>query len=541
MFKFFEAYMPECWDGLVRRGFIRKNSGVRFCQNKMLDDGKKFNLLAAKGTPLYNMIRETGMPLYIDRLLGGCYIDDYRYDQALLNVYREMLGNNFYGFQLHEWISNLRNDLMETLSDCDDWTSEGIEAHIFRKYPFKNLLLAAMTSEQIARIGRPESAADFYSAVCELFKWRYDEVHDLISCDSFALAYKLELDGGARSVMPEVGAQTPDSRLQISYASGISRSFGREFGVYYEPWGGSPFSTCCYQRDGLNEWNIVSASDFPFERQGPTGGSSRSLQKRILQYAYLSGAGFVSEEWGMCNTFYDWDSFEVSPYGKVKLDFHSFTDRYPDPGLKLAPVAVVLPSKLTVLESSAIYDEPGCFGGFPLPGAEAEKLDRIKADIARLFCSKSEMLGDETPLINSDMPDAVTMIHADAPDVDSYDYLVDLTGDPAFAKAHRNIISIDEVRSVLASSLPCFVEGSCHWMVNSRDDGGYYLAVWNHDGVIRSVEHGESVLPEASVAVRLTLKDGRALRKLEGGAKVSCDYGIYTLEIPGGDWFFGQF
>ena len=101
MFKFFEAYMPECWDGLVKRGFIRKNSGIRFCQNIQLDDNKKFNSLAAEGTPLFNLVKETGMPFYIDRLQGGVYIDEYRYDQALLEKYRDMLGEKFYGFQLH--------------------------------------------------------------------------------------------------------------------------------------------------------------------------------------------------------------------------------------------------------------------------------------------------------------------------------------------------------------------------------------------------------------------------------------------------------
>ena len=151
------------------------------------------------------------------------------------------------------------------------------------------------------------------------------------------------------------------------------------------------------------------------------------------------------------------------------------------------------------------------------------------------------MLGRETSLINSDMPDAVTMVHADAPDLDRYEYLVDLTCDPAFAKAHSNLISVDEVKAVLAASLPCNVEGDCHWMVNRKADGGHYIAIWNHDGVTRSVEHGESVMPEATVAVRLTLKDGRTLSKLEGSANVSLNDGVYTIEIPGGDWFFGEF
>lgn len=31
--------------------------------------------------------------------------------------------------------------------------------------------------------------------------------------------------------------------------------------------------------------------------------------------------GTKSEEWVMCNTFYNWKDFELTPYGKIKLDF----------------------------------------------------------------------------------------------------------------------------------------------------------------------------------------------------------------------------
>lgn len=85
---------------------------------------------------------------------------------------------------------------------------------------------------------------------------------------------------------------------------------------------------CNYNADGENELNI-HGGEFPFESAGSNGGSSRSLQKRLLIYAYLAGAEFVGEEWGGYNTFYDLKDFTLSPYGKTKRLFLRFAEKYP--------------------------------------------------------------------------------------------------------------------------------------------------------------------------------------------------------------------
>ena len=104
-----------------------------------------------------------------------------------------------------------------------------------------------------------------------------------------------------------------------------------------------------------NEWAIGEKSDFPFRPVGPNGGSSRSLQKRVFLYAYLNNAQFISEEWGLYNTFYDCDNFVLSPYGETKKEFLDFVDKYQDIGEKLAPVAAVLPENIPVFNNC--YDE----------------------------------------------------------------------------------------------------------------------------------------------------------------------------------------
>ena len=92
---------------------------------------------------------------------------------------------------------------------------------------------------------------------------------------------------------------------------------------------------------------------------GENDGSSRSLQKRIHLYSYFSGAQFMSEEWGGCNTFCNWDDFEISEYGRVKLDFLKLIRKYPQEyiGTMYTPVAVVLLEDVKVLTVFWDYNE----------------------------------------------------------------------------------------------------------------------------------------------------------------------------------------
>ena len=80
---------------------IDEFAGVRFCQSPLLPE-RKFNELAKKGGKLFKLISDNNYPWYIDRLQGGGYIDEYQYNTELI----DSLGN-FYGFQMHEWISNI--------------------------------------------------------------------------------------------------------------------------------------------------------------------------------------------------------------------------------------------------------------------------------------------------------------------------------------------------------------------------------------------------------------------------------------------------
>lgn len=534
MFRFIHGYLPGVWEAQVRAGLVGENDGIRFCQNIMLRDELKFNRLAAKGSDLYKILSARKCPFYIDRIQGGVYIDEYPYDGALLAEYKEMLGDNFWGFQMHEWMSNYRHDACVKLGELSEqeWTKEGIEAEIRQQYPFPYLMLESMTVKEMADAGKPKTVADFYNNITSIYKKRL-QTGELIPADSGFLAYAFEISAGAKRLMPEVGAQTPDARVQICYARGMTRKAGRSFGVYYEPWGGEPLSACCYHKDGKNEWGIGESADFPFETQGPNGGSSRSLQRRIFLYAYLSGASFVSEEWGLCNVFYDWRNYELSPYGEVKKEFLDFTRKYTDVGDKLTPIAAVLPKDLMVLDN--LYeDEMYC--GFPL---KSEELARVKRGVRAIFAQSLPMCGSETTCLkNSAIPDALDLLNQEEALLANYQYLIDLTCDPAFSLRHKNLCTMEDIPCLLRKELPCYVEGTAHWLVNECAAGGYYLTIFNHSGIERTVAGGERELPEGAVTVSISVKDGLSANICEGNGTLSLREGGYCATIPAGGWLF---
>lgn len=538
MFVFFHGYSPDTWDAMLRSGLVGDNDGIRFQQSIDLPEELKFNALAKKGGKLYSIIKERNCPLLIDRLQGGCYIDEYVYDAELLAEYRNLLGDRFFGFQMHEWLSNYRSDANKKLAElsADEWNEENIKRVIFEKFPFKNLFLECMTLEEMASAGKPLTAEQFYDNMTSIYKKR-QKIEELVPCDSAFLAYQFELSCGTRRLMPEVGAQTPDTRLQICYARGMTRREGKSFGVYYEPWGGEPFSACAYN-GAKNEWNFGN-DDFPFETYGPNGGSSRSLQKRIFLYGYLSGAEFISEEWGLYNTFLEGTNNEqLSPYGLVKKEFLDFVRKYDDIGDKLTPIAAVLPEELMVLDKC---DEQNSIFGYEINN---KRLSSIKQGVAEIFASSVPMLGSEREkrsLKNSDMPDAIDLLNRDDAMLCKYDYLVDLTFGSDLKDKFTNLCEAKDIPALLRKLLPVDVDGGLHWMVNECKSGGYYLTVFNHSGVERSVAEGEYTLPEAEKTVSLSFKNDPSPALLEGDGRLSLENGTYRLTVPAGGFAFIKF
>ena len=541
MFHYLHSYMPETWEAQVKCGLINENAGIRYSQSIDIPEELKFNNLAARGGALYELVRQLRCPFYIDRLQGGCYIEDYPYDMSLVQAYREMLGDNFWGFQMHEWMSNYRNDLRKLeRGNCPEWTEKAITETIHQMYKMPHVFLEAMNAKEFAESGNPTTLEAFIKNSEELFAKRQRYTDGMVlPCDSGFLAYPLELRMSAKRFMPEIGAQTADARIQVAYARGMAKACGVPFGTYYEPWGGSPFSSCCYHREGKNEWNI-GGDNFPFETMGDNGGSSRSLQQRLHLYSYMAGASFMAEEWGMCNTFYDWNDFELSPYGIVKRDFIRFTERYPDIGQPITPIAVALPKEFPAFQLNAFDSEE--YLGYPVEESLRVKLVAMRKGVRRLFCESGPMVGTETKTLrNCILPDALDLVQEDVLKANQYQYIVDLTGSESVQKKYADrICDITQVQKLLDESLPCVMRGNAMKQLTCRKDGTVFVMLTNNSGVERTVANGEKQIPSAAETVTVRVRDGRPLHALEGDSTVSCADGVYHVRIPAGGWFFGR-
>ena len=80
--KFFHVYNDDCFKGLEKNGLINKDTGFKIQQCWSVPEHLLFNKFAAKGTRLYNMIREEKYPFYVDRLAGGATWYPYAYDKV---------------------------------------------------------------------------------------------------------------------------------------------------------------------------------------------------------------------------------------------------------------------------------------------------------------------------------------------------------------------------------------------------------------------------------------------------------------------------
>ena len=539
-FTFFHGYMPKVFEAQINAGLFKEGDGIRFCQSIDIPENLKFNNLAKIGGDLYNFLKENNCPMYIDRLQGGCFFEGYDYDMELVRAYREMLGEKFFGFQMHEWMSNFVSDIRKLVDGkCPEpWTEENITATLKRDFPYPHVFTEAASVKEFAEIGHITDWEKYLETMNALFLKRQKYTDGmLLPCDSGFLGFSLEFKNGAKRVMPEIGQGTKNTAVQFAYARGMANAYGKSYGAYYEPWGGEPFSVCNYQKDGFNEWNIDN-DGFPFKSAGGNGGSSRSLQKRMYFYSYMSGAEFISEEWGLCNTFYDWNDFELTPYGQVKKEFIDFTKQYKNIGKPITPVAVVIPKEIPVIDYLDSAD--GSYLSFQVDGDLRRKVDNMRNGLRRLFASGETFGNENERLVNLCLPDAFDIVNEDVYDDGKYAFAVNLTGDQSFEKKHK-CCSVDDLPEVFDKLLPCKVTGGLHHIVNKNSNNEYCLTVFNNTGIVRTVKDGEYSLKEAEKTVCVELKDGRKLSAIYGNFEIKETDGKYYITVPAGEMFIGKF
>ncbi len=560
--KFFHAYDDHFIKGLEKNGLLNKDSGLRIQQSYRFPNHIKFNEYAKKGSKFYNYIKETKTPMYVDRLCGGATWHDYKFDLELANDYREMLGDWFLGFQVHESGSNRRRSEWKGIirrmghkGPYDLEEMKKIMVHRFAKLPDGTPLHSITTDslEYYATKTYAETYPEFIEELKEMFQRRLDDTDDnVIPCDSYYLATKIQNDLGMRTFMPEVGAQIPLMRLAVAVARGMATCYNKTWGIYYECWREIPgdYIMPNYCLKGINERCLPKAEYI--SKYGENGGSSRLLQDRIYNHGYMSGCDYMSEEWGAYCSYQDCEEFTLSAYGKLKKEF---IDRTQALGYIKAniPFAIVLPQELSCIELPDIFTE-WKIGEHkttnlesPLSQEEIDFFGHVEDVLKLIFANADEVRGNEGfVLTNSRFGDLFDVIYDDTPDeaLKNYKYLIDATKEGNFLKkkgAEFNVIDSSDInklektlKDLEKEIMPCYVEG-LPYIVSKNEKGDDFLTIFNNEGNERDENVGDIIHHEADKTVRVVFKQTPNLETIYQSSKLEIkkiDDKTYDIFVP---------
>lgn len=577
--KFFHVYNEHAFEGLVKNGLLNKNSGFKIQHVFRLPEDMKFNRLAAKGTKLHHMIKEENIPFYVDRIAGGTTYHKYEFDKELIKEYENILGDWFLGFQLHETGTNLSGDWCKIINamghkgpyDIDKMRALLTNPHKLLPDGTALMDFSQGSAEEYAKRKYAETPEEYLEEMRDLFARRMSEVDGhILPCDSYHLMTKIQDEMGMKTFMPEVGCQILLMRLEVALARGMAKASRKTWGTYYECWrpdkNVKPSGYCmpCFNTDPFNEWYAkqdIYTDDFT--TYGENGGSSRLLQNRIYYYSLMSGADYLSEEWGLNCSYTDMQEFTLSPYGELKKAFIRDAENYQDVKAKI-PFAIVLPKAFSCVELGALLftHEIGVhraeYLGRPIDKEKQDYYGHVE-DVLKLFFARyGEVYGNEGHVItNSRFGDVADVIYEDASDeaLKHYEYLIDATkdGDFARAKAGKGLCILESkdveklavmMEKLIPELMPVMVSGLT-WVASVDNQNRNYLSIFNNEGNERSIYKGDTIHAEADRTVTVTFKKPVDLRVVKEGSRAvniqRVDDCTYNVEIPGTSFVIVQF
>ena len=565
--KFFHVYNDECYEGLVKNGLINEDTGFKLQHLFSIPEERKFNKYAAKGSRLYNLIKEGKYPFYVDRIAGGATYHHYDFDKELIEEYKNLLGEWFLGFQLHESASNVRASdltrLKKTYGHNGPYDAKTIREKIvstYAKTPDGTYLpnLSHGTPEEYDGRMFPSGYQEFCTDIERMFKLRMEQTGGMVlPCDSYYLFTKLQDELGMTTFMPEVGWQIAGMRIAVAISRGIAGYQNKLWGVYYETWIATAAGNCsmpCYNTDKNNEWYLTQETHpDDFTTFDDKGGSSRYLQQRIYYYSLMSGADYIAEEWGLNCSYTDMTTFELSPYGKLKKEF--ITDALGVHGVKMErPFAIVLPKDYQCVQIFNPFENfvPGKhrieYMRFPLSKSEQDYFGHIEDVLKFIFGRTDEIYGNEGHVMtNSAFGDWFDIIYEDAPEaiLSKYEYLVDVTPDGSYAKKagdkYKVIESSDfdkllaDIKTLVKEIFPVYVD-SLHWLISTDDKGRRFVSIFNNEGNEREPVHGDTIDRAADRRVKITFKEAADAKIFKSGmipaSLTRVDEKTYYADIP---------
>ena len=532
--KFFHVYNETCFEGLVKNGMINRDTGFKIQHCFAVPEAYQFNKLAAVGGRLYNLLRDTGAPFYVDRIAGGITYYPYRFDRSLIAAYRELLGDWFLGFQLHESASNRRVEWKRMMD------AMGTKGHFDARLLRQRLMSASAvtpdgehlvslshdTPEYYATRTYAETVEAFEAEIRDLFARRLaDTDNNILPCDSYYLFSRLQREMGMRTFMPEVGCQIPMTRVAAALARGTAKAAGRTWGEYYECWRAMPdgsYCMPCFNSEPVNEWYLTQQTHTDdFTSFGKNGGSSRLLQNRLYFHALMSGADYFSEEWGLNCSYTDMREFTLSEYGIVKKNFLRTAQTLR--GIRATiPFAVILPRDYPCVELPDIWELDGYRYGVHrdeymkcrLTPAQKSYYGHIEDVIKLIFGRVSEKPDSEAHVLtNSRFGDLFDILYADEKEeiLAQYDCLIDATAEDSFRSGPigsklKTLSSRDlglleqELRARVRAVMPCVCDG-LDWLVSTDEAGTRYLSIFNNEGNNRFLDRSDVLDHEADTCV----------------------------------------
>ncbi len=482
---------PRFLEGLRRHGFP-SDHGLRLLNTGFVTTpfGQRWT-----GSAALAQATASGRPFHIDRITGGMPFQSLDGLQPIARGLKD--DPHFLGFQAHEWDNSPIHDHRRIHKLFLDQGLAFDEAH-FAQYAGRTSLpyFSGGNYATYRDLFHPlESPADlerYYEAYFR--KLIATTAGQILSVNGYGQFHHAALRLGARNVMAEIGNQVPLTALQLACARGAARQCHKPFGVYYETWGGAPFGCTCTTR--FSPWFADEQQLKAFHDMGSVGpqfGSSRSLQRRLLYFSWLSGAAWWSEEWGAENYFADWDSFPLTEYGRVASQFAQAT-RGVGPISPIIPAALVLPPEIWGVDVGYLAGSRSRLSGQVEPTPFHARLRQFVQSVYATQPARPG--GDAHNLTPSPWIGCFDVLSADAPPALREDYAVTVCFDPSQATdagrgGRRSFLYTggdDQIGSCLAAvaeSLPFRVRGEVGG-AQARTADAILIGLFNNLGVTKS-------------------------------------------------------
>ena len=575
--KFFHVYNDWHMEGLEKNNFINEDSGFKIQHKFSIPEELKFNKFAAKGGKLHSLIKENNYPFYVDRISGGNTYHKYDFDHNLIREYENLLGNWFLGFQLHESASNIfdaqwQNILTRTGHKGPYTVAELNEklASSFAVMPngVRLLDLSHQSAEECAPLVYPETSEEFFAQITAFYKKRMDDVMGhILPVDSYYVLTKLHNALGMKTFMPEVGWQIGQMRMAVASVRGTAENVGKTWGTYYETWIAAPTefdaSMPVFNDHPSNEWyNTQAIHPDDFTSKGPTGGSSRLLQKRIYYYSLMAGADYMAEEWGLNCSYSDMNTFSLSEYGIAKKDFIEFTRGMKHVKAEI-PFAIVLPKEYLCLQVENPF-RPHHFGVHrdkymqSILGQEQKAFNGYVEDVLNfVYETYGGSFGNEGhTLTNSRFGDLFDIIYDDASDETfaKYAAVIDATPDSRVYAKRSSCVRVlkgdnftkleKDIRDISKEVLPVTVD-KLLWVVSKEKDGRRFVSIFNNEGNYRAHPIGDTIDHKADARVKVSFKNAanmKAVKLSSSNIKIEkADDSTYYVDMPATEFAIFQY